>query len=54
MDPRDKNGILAFNAKAEFKIEFLRTDRNKLPLYGQENGRINDHISDLNSSGTYS
>ena len=30
-----------------FKIEFSRIDRNKSPLSGQENGRINDHISDL-------
>ena len=28
-------------------MEFSRIDRNKLPLSGQENGRINDHISDL-------
>ena len=28
-------------------MEFSRIDRNKLPLSGQENDRINDHISDL-------
>ena len=35
------------NADTDFKIEFSRIDRNKSPLSGQENGRINDHISDL-------
>ena len=35
------------NTDTDFKIEFLRIDRNKPPLSGQENGRINDHISDL-------
>ena len=35
------------NADTDFKIEFSRIDRNKSPLFGQENGRINDHISDL-------
>ena len=35
------------NSDTDFKIEFSRIDRNKSPLSGQENGRINDHISDL-------
>ena len=35
------------NAETDFKIEFSRFDRNKSYLFGQENGRINDHISDL-------
>ena len=35
------------NADTDFKIEFSRIDRNKSPLSGQENGQINDHISDL-------
>ncbi|MBR3154616.1 MAG: putative DNA binding domain-containing protein [Lachnospiraceae bacterium] len=35
------------NADTDFKIEFSRIDRNKSPLFGQANGRINDHISDL-------
>ena len=35
------------NADTDFKIEFSRIDRNKSPLSGQENSRINDHISDL-------
>ena len=35
------------NADTDFKIEFSRIDRNKSPLSSQENGRINDYISDL-------
>ena len=35
------------NVYTDFKIEFSRIDRNKLPLSGHENGRINDHISNL-------
>lgn len=35
------------NTDTDFKIEFSRIDRNKSPLSGQENGQINDHISDL-------
>ena len=35
------------NTDTDFKIEFSRIDRNKSPLSGQENGRINDHISGL-------
>jgi ATP-dependent DNA helicase RecG len=35
------------NADTDFKIEFSRIDRNKSPLSGQKNDRINDHISDL-------
>ncbi|WP_074650074.1 winged helix-turn-helix transcriptional regulator [[Clostridium] aminophilum] len=35
------------NTDTDFKIEFSRIDRNKSPLSGHENGRINDHISDL-------
>ena len=35
------------NTDTDFKIEFSRIDRNKSPLSGQENGRINDHVSDL-------
>ena len=35
------------NADTDFKIEFSRIDRNKSPFSGHENGRINDHISDL-------
>ncbi len=35
------------NADTDFKIEFSRIDRNKSPLSGHENGRINDHLSDL-------
>ena len=40
-------GIKYENSDTGFKIEFSRIDRNKSPLSGQENGRINDHISDL-------
>ena len=35
------------NSDTDFRIEFSRIDRNKAPLSGQENGWINDYISDL-------
>ncbi len=38
------------NTDTDFKIEFSMIGRNKSPLSGQENGRINDHISDLEQS----
>ena len=34
------------NTDTDFKMEFSRIDQNKSPLSGQENGRINDHISE--------
>ena len=41
-----KNSESRINADTDFKIEFSMIDRNKSPLSGQINGRINDHISD--------
>ena len=35
------------NDDTAFSIAFSREDRNKLPLSGQKNGKINDHISAL-------
>lgn len=35
------------NTDTDFTMEFSRIDRNKLPLSGQLNGQINDHISNL-------
>ena len=35
------------NADTDFKIEFSRIDRNKAPLSGQMNGRINDYKETL-------
>lgn len=35
------------NTDTDFMLEFSRIDRNKPLLSGQKNGRINDHISDL-------
>ena len=35
------------NNDTAFSIAFSREDRNKLPLSGQKNGKINDHISAL-------
>ena len=35
------------NDNTAFSIAFSREDRNKLPLSGQMNGKINDHISTL-------
>jgi rhodanese-related sulfurtransferase len=37
------------NTDTDFKIEFSRIDRNKSPLSGHENGRINDQFRSYNS-----